>query len=152
MAELVAFVATLGTFVQLADRVIELTKFYLEALHDCPHEIRVIFIEVSSLKATLQSLSFLIQTDKSANQSSPSLLQQLSGPDGPIEGCRKAIISLEKLLPEDDRSTTGHKRRKLEATLGQLAWPFKRSQAQKLLDDILRYKATISLALTSETA
>jgi hypothetical protein len=130
--------------------VIQHSKFYLEALQDCPHEIRVILVEVSSLKAILQSLNFLIQIGSGAGQSL-GLLQQLSGQEGPVEGCRKAIASLEKLLPEDVR-TPARKRRKLEAVIGQLAWPLKRSQARKLLDDILRYKTSISFAVTSETS
>ena len=149
MAELVAFGASIIAFVQLADRVINLSKFYLECLQDCPHEIRVILVEISSLKAILQSLSFLIGTSGSACKL-PDLLQQLSGQDGPVEGCREAIASLEQLLPPDVKPTA-RKRRKLEVAVSQLAWPLKQSKARKLLDEIMRYKASISFALTSET-
>jgi hypothetical protein len=150
MAELVAFGASIVAFIHLAGRVIELSKFYLEGLQDCPHDIRVILVEVSSLKAILQTLSYLIGTSSGASQS-PGLLQQLSGKDGPVEGCREAIASLEKLLPPHSR-TAVRKRRKLDTVRSQLAWPLKQSHAKKLLDEIMRYKTSISFALTSETA
>ena len=150
MAEVVAFVASVIALAQLADRVVQLSKFYLDALKDCPREIRVILVEVSSLNAILQSLSFLIQTPSGADQSL-GLLQQLSGRDGPIEGCQKAIAALEKLLPEDVK-TAANKRKTLEAAISQLAWPRKRSRARELLDQVMRYKTSISIAVTCETS
>lgn len=95
-AELLAFAASIAAFIQLADRVITLSKFYLEALEDCPRDIRVLFIEVSSLKGILESLDFLVQN---SNGDHSNAFQQLTGRDGPIEGCRKSLDDLQRLLP-----------------------------------------------------
>ena len=42
--------------------------------------------------------------------------------------------------------------RDLDCTPPNLAWPFKAAKAKKFLDDIMRYKTTISLCLSTETA
>jgi hypothetical protein len=150
MAEVVAFVASIVACIQLADRVIQLSGLYLAALSDCPHDIQVILVEISSLRAIFQSLGFLVQT-KSGHGQPAGLLQQLSTQSGPIEGCKTAIAALEKLLPKDVQ-TTADKQGKIAALMSQLAWPRKQAQARKLLNDILRYKTSISFAVTSETA
>jgi hypothetical protein len=148
-AELLAFAASIAAFIQLADRVITLSKFYLEALEDCPRDIRVLFIEVSSLKGILESLDFLVQN--SNGDHSNTFLQQLTGHDGPIEGCRKSLDDLQRLLPEDIRGA-GNKRYKISEIARYLAWPLKESRARKLLQEILQYKTSITTALTSESA
>lgn len=149
MAEALAFGASVIALIQLTDRVIDLTKFYLEALHDCPHEIRAILVEVTTLKAILTSLEFLASARAGAI-SVPYLLQQLSGKDGPVEGCKMAVASLEDLLPSGSRGSGG-KRRDLRALWGQLAWPLKQSRAKRLLAEITQYKSSITFALTAET-
>jgi hypothetical protein len=58
----VAFGASVVAFIQLADRVISLAKEYLEALKDSPAAIRAIFVQVSALRAVLQSLDFLTRS------------------------------------------------------------------------------------------
>jgi hypothetical protein len=149
MAELLAFAASISAFIQLADRVITLSKFYLEALEDCPRDIRVLFIEVSSLRGILESLAFFIQipNDNHAN----TLFHQLAGPDGPIEGCRRSLDDLRNLLPRNNRSA-GDRRHKMSILAQSLAWPLKETKARKLLQDVLQYKTSIIAALTSESA
>lgn len=150
MAELVAFGASVIAFIQLADRVVSLSKFYLEALDDCPHDIKTILVEITSLKALLETLNFLIGAKPDADNSS-SLLARLASQDGPIEGCRQAVELLEKELPPQVRAPA-QKRQKTQDMLRLLAWPLRQSKATKLLAEISRYKESIALAITTDTS
>ncbi|KAK0646802.1 hypothetical protein B0T16DRAFT_414277 [Cercophora newfieldiana] len=149
MAEIVAFGASIAAFIQLADRVISLSKFYLEALDDCPHDIKTV-LEVASLKALLETVDFLIRVKPNAGDS-PSVLSRLDGEDGPIQGCRAAVEMLEKMLPPSSRAPA-QKRQKTADVLKQLAWPLRQSKATKLLAEISRYKESISLAITTDSS
>lgn len=148
MAEAVALWASVVAFIQLADRLIHTTKYYIEAIKDCPADIRTILVEVSSLKALLQTLDFFL-----ANDIGPGtyLLGQLVGEHGPIEGCRKSLSDLERLLPRDFKTVAG-KRRKILNVAEHLAWPLRQTSARKLLDNISRHKATIAFALTHDAS
>jgi hypothetical protein len=150
MAEIVAFGASVVAFIQLADRVISVSKFYLEALDDCPHDIKTVLIEITSLKALLESLKFLIGLKNDAAPTS-SFLSHLGGQGGPIEGCRDAVTMLEKLIPPQTRAPA-QKRRKTENLLKCLAWPLHQTKATKLLAEISRYKDSITLAITIDAS
>jgi hypothetical protein len=150
MAEIVAFGASVVAFIQLTDRIVSLSRFYLEALDDCPHDIKAILVEITSLKALLEVLNFLIGVKPDAGDA-PSLLSRLAGQDGPIEGCRKAVEMLEKQLPPQARAPA-QKRRKTEDVLKLLAWPLRQSKATKLLAEISRYKESIVLAITTDSS
>ena len=53
-----------------------------------------------------------------------------------IEGCRRCISDLERLLGLDADPAADGKRRMIQATLGRLAWPLKESEARKLLREL----------------
>ena len=148
MAEAIAVGASVIAIIQITDRVIGLCKFYIETARDAPSDLRVILIETSALKTILENLNFLSACDSSVLAATGSL----SGEDGPIKGCLRTAAELENLFPTDEAQTTGwkrSKRRKLGSILTALAWPLKESRARKLLDEMMRYKTTISLALTT---
>ena len=130
-------------------------KFYIETIRDAPHDLRVILLEISGLKATLETLDFLIHIDSNFVS---KVIENLDSGDGPLAACRQSLSELEKLFPADhlrqDNQQPRIKRRKLQQvtqTLAVLAWPLKASKAQILLADIQRHKATISLALSTES-
>lgn len=148
MAEVVAATASVIALMQLTERVVKLAKFYLDALEDCPRDIRIILVEVSTLKALLENVEFLMKQ----NDSSEALTVQLCGDIGPIAECRRLLIDLERLLPSDAESTTNNKRQKVLGVASRLAWPLKESKARKLLQEIARQKESIALALTSGIA
>ncbi|KAK0622446.1 hypothetical protein B0T14DRAFT_580695 [Immersiella caudata] len=150
MAEIVAFGASIVAFIQLTDRLITVSKFYLEALDDCPHDIKTVLVEDTSLKALLETLHYLAGIEPD-NSDTPGLLTRLSGRDGPIEGCRKAVGMLEELLPLQTRPPA-QKRRKTADMLKHLAWPLRQSKATKLLAEISRYKESIALAITADSS
>lgn len=150
MAEIIAVGASLIAVIQVADRIIGICKSYISSVHDAPSDLRAILIEISAAKAVYENLKFL----DSCGSPGSLLSNSLSGADGPIEGCLRSVNELAGLFPTDDVRVKGQgqsKRRKIKSTLVSLAWPLKETKARKLLEDILRYKSTITLALMTDT-
>jgi hypothetical protein len=155
MAEALALGASVIAFLQLADRVIWLCKFYIETVRDAPNDLRIILMEISGLKAVLDTVSFLLHADP---DSVSKVIWNLDGQDGPLSACRLSLGKLEKLFPADHPWQNGQgcqfkqqKVRKVSQILVTLAWPLQANKARALLDDILRHKATITLALSTES-
>jgi hypothetical protein len=147
MAEVLALVGTIIAVIQIADRVINVCEQYLEQIQDAPRDLHIILIETSTLKALAEGLKFL----HGANKCTTATLQALGDQNGPIEGCRRCISDLERLLGLDTDPAADGKRRMIQATLGRLAWPLKESKARKLLRELSHYKTTITLALSNES-
>lgn len=148
VAETLGVVGSIIAIVQISKTIISLCHFYIDAIDGAPSELRVILIEVSTLKAIAKSLQYLTQP----NVANSALLDELAAITGPIEGCKKALLELEKLLPPVS-GIAGDKKlepRKREKAIGLLAWPLKSGKAKKLLQEIIQHKTTINLALTAE--
>ena len=150
MAEAIALGASVITVIQIADRIIGICKSYIETGRDAPSDLRVILLETSTLKTILENLEFLTRSDGLAS----SFLRSISSPDGMIEECLRSMKEMEGLFPAESRpakSQAASKKRKIQVKLSSLAWPLKEKKARKLLDQIVHYKSTISLAMTSES-
>jgi hypothetical protein len=152
MAEALGFAASLIAVIQLADRVSSLCKFCIESVDGCPKELRVILIEISTLKAIFKNLKFVEESDPDGRL----FLKTLGDPEGPVAGCLHALNDLEKLLPSEHLQWNSHesghktKRQKVKITLASLAWPFKKDKALILLNEIIQHKTTISVAFSAE--
>ena len=142
--------ASVIAIIQLADRIISVCKDYVTTVKDAPNDLRTIFIEVGSVKCVLELLELVIS--RGDHDKMPVILEKLRTPTGPIEGCKQALTALDSLFPVEAECSARGKRRKILRSLKDLAWPFKEGKARKLVEDIGRHKATISLALTTETA
>lgn len=143
------FAASLIAVVGLADQVISCCYRYISAVKDCPSDIRVLLVETSTLKSVVGNLEILHQTNP--NPTLNQLFLGLGTDDGPIKGCRHCLAEIEKLLP-DDKTTESHdgvgkKRRALQPTLERLAWPLRETKARKLVEELRRFRESISLAL-----
>ena len=136
--------ASVVAFVQLADSVIRLCKFYIESAKDAPHSLRLILIEISSLRCALKSLDYLLNVDP---ESLPTAVLDLWRPGGTAEACKESLAQLQRLLPAApaDKPANGNKRRKITQAL---AWPLKEEKARKLLQEVSQHKDNINLALT----
>jgi len=148
MAEAIALGASIIAVMRISDRIITLTKQYIETVRNAPRDFHVIRIEASALKAVFEGLELLQHSGNFLSNN----LQKLGERDGPIEGRRRSVSELEKLLEPSPQPTGNGKWRKIQTTLGNLAWPFEGGKANKLLDEISRYKATITLSLSTEQA
>lgn len=150
MAEVIAFISSVTAIVQISDRIIGVCKYYIKTARDAPSDLRAILIEVLTMKTIFETQEFLTEHNKELS----SVVSSLSGEGGPIEGCRRSITELERLLHQNivkHGGQGGSQRRKMQSTSAALAWPLKASKARKLLDDIMRHKATVSLALTTDS-
>jgi len=133
----------------LTEKIIAACKAYVLTVKDAPEDLRIILINLGGLKAVIETLDFLFQSG--ADPSLTQGVQGLVGPDGPLEGCKKALTELRDLLPAPV-FRSGAKRRRTELSLAQLAWPFKEGKARKIINQIELYKSTISLGLTTNIA
>lgn len=151
MAEALGIAASVIAVIQMTDRIASICKYYIESTQDYPSELRVILLEITMLKTLFQNLQFL----RHANTMSKTM-NSLDGQHGPIEGCKKSISALEALFPIEltKRHTPyGSKNKeKWKAMRAALAWPQKEKKANKLLEDIGRYKATISFVLITDSS
>jgi len=150
MAEAISLVANVLAVIQLAERVASICKFYIGEADDYPKDLRLIYVEIASLKVIFEGLSFL---NPGSDQEEAAALKALQGKNGPIQGCKQAVEELGKLLPPVplDPSVSGRLRKeKLKMALASLAWPLKASTAQQLLEEINQYKATISVAMQGQ--
>ena len=150
MAEVLAIGASVIAIVQITDRIIGSCKFYIQTVNEAPSDLRLILLEASALKTIFESLDFLTTCDNGVS----NIVTGLASADGPIEGCLKSVTQLEKLFPSNyiqDVGQSRSKKQKVKAALAALAWPLKEVKARKLLDEISRYKTTITLALTTES-
>ncbi|KAK3989982.1 hypothetical protein QBC44DRAFT_326451 [Cladorrhinum sp. PSN332] len=152
MAEAIGLTASIIAVIQLAGTITSVCKSFIDGVVDYPKDLRVIYIDVSSLVVVLDGLKLLDPTDTADSSS----LAVILGPDGPLEGCKDALKRLEGLLSscsvptqvQDGRRT---KKQRVQASLASLAWPLKAGTAKKILDEILQHKATIGLALGGES-
>ncbi|KAF4786065.1 L-galactose dehydrogenase [Colletotrichum scovillei] len=142
MAEAFGLVASVFATIQIADRVVSICKHYIENVRDAPSDLRTILVECSSVGAVLQNVEFLLKFEEPDS----ALRKALDGDAGPIAECHGAIEQLEKLIASDQNQAQGppdSKRRKVQVTLRNLAWPLKETKARKLLHDVARCKNTI---------
>jgi hypothetical protein len=135
--------ASVVAFIQLADSVIRLCNDYVQAIKDAPKDMQMIIGEVTSLKAILESFRAV---DLHVNTVTliPSLFETM----GPVEACRRCLLTLQSLLPRENPEDSKGKPRKI--TLADLAWPLKQSKARKLLAEISGHKSTLLLAITGD--
>ncbi|KAK4144435.1 uncharacterized protein C8A04DRAFT_11560 [Dichotomopilus funicola] len=79
----------------------------------------------------------------------PATLEALSRDHGPIEGCKKVILELEKALPHEAVFGSDSKRTAIKSAL---SWFLKESKAKSLLHELREYKRIIALALTTDSS
>ena len=149
MAEAFGIAAGALTVIDLTTKAISKCKHLIETANDAPKDLRHIFIEISSLKATLESLEYLSATDNDFADA----VRDLNEVDGAVKGCHTAVeelaIELDGLSISKASQTAPGKRQRLK---GSLKWCLKESRACKLLEEAMQHKATISLALLGEVA
>ncbi|KAK0741626.1 hypothetical protein B0T21DRAFT_116973 [Apiosordaria backusii] len=166
MAE-IGVVASVIAVIQLSERVTTICKSYIKHVKDYPKELRAIFVEVASLKIVFESLELL---EKSTSDSTDSaILVTLLCADGPVNGCQTALKQLEKLISPSASSSSksppqntskrqrvqnylsaNFSQQRVEEQFERLRWPMRASRAKELLEEVMRHKTTISLALGGE--
>ncbi|KAM7208193.1 hypothetical protein V8F20_001473 [Naviculisporaceae sp. PSN 640] len=146
-----AEIGTIIAIVQLADRVIELSKYWIEGVRDAESDLRSILIETSMLKAILENIRFL--SDCSDGLS--TTLVGLSTSGGPLSHCQRILDEIiNNIIPFEilgNGQQPASEKDKFKFMIAKLGWANKRARAQKLLDELQRYNAAINLALITES-
>ncbi|KAK3386531.1 hypothetical protein B0H63DRAFT_493317 [Podospora didyma] len=65
MAEAIALIGSVIAVVQLADRVAKACKFFIDTAQDYPKDLRLIYVEIGSLKLIYEGLKMLDPNDPS---------------------------------------------------------------------------------------
>ncbi|KAK3366110.1 hypothetical protein B0T24DRAFT_560333 [Lasiosphaeria ovina] len=150
MAEALAFAASVTAIVQIADRIIDVCKYYIRTARDAPSDFRTILVETSTLKTLFENLEFLTEHQDGISAAA----SKLADDGGSIKSCLQSIGELEKLLSSQTIPTgqSQSKKQKLKFVVSSLAWPLKETRARKLLGEMRQCKETINLVLTAEIA
>jgi hypothetical protein len=104
-------------------------------------------IEVGSVKCVLEVIELL-----DTSVTGEDKVEIWGNLRGPLEGCKAALLSLEGLFPPQGVLPAKGKRERVALSLTNLAWPFKRDRALKLMEEIGRHKSTIAIGFTAEGA
>jgi hypothetical protein len=132
--------------VQIADSLIGVCKVYIEAVEDAPRGLKLTLIEISTAKAMVESLQYLMDADEQTS----ATMQLLDL--GLVEGCILALTELDQLIGGNVDKRSGSKRAKLGMTLARLAWPLNENKVRDLVGEIVRFKGAINFVLSSESA
>src|SRR5439155_26534769 len=128
---------------QLAGKIVSVCAKYVRNIKDAPNDLRIVMIEVGSVKGTAEALQLLVPHGSDGDAS--AVLRSLQSVHAPLEGCKQALTALNSLFPSATEHTSDTNRRKLQLSLENLAWPMRAHTAKNLLDDIARHKARITL-------
>jgi len=144
--------ASIIAVLQVTSAVLSICNDYRSAAKSSSWEYSQVIKELASLRNVLEDLAELSRNKTltcGTSDSSLLVLTKLCDPsDGPLRTCLSEIEALKKkLTPPSWSGADGSKKR---AFIQALAWPLKRDETTKTLETIGRFKATLSLALSSD--
>lgn len=154
--EAVALASTFATLIGFAMQLYGNCKYYIDAARgDCPSDLKLILIETSSLRATLEAVRDILELSDTPEQDERRLKAQIARP---IADCKQCIDELLKLVPKPmlNRATGEggelRKRDKASIVIQALAWGTggKKGRCDMLLQHLRAHKATLNLGLTTE--
>ena len=137
------------TLIDATHSVISICQNYTASVKGAAWALPRIIEEVESLRGVLLGLERLAKQAENADPSAVRQLPQLRSFCTPETGtfalCLSEIQALEqKLIPPRWIGENGSKRSKLFQALG---WPLKKASVKETLENIERFKATLSLDL-----
>lgn len=144
MTDPLSIAGTIGGLISLADTAFRLVFKYTRSAIGAKQEVEQLAREVQALAGVLQSLRLLA-----------SGLEAEEGPFDPtIQAHHLGLLSstldrLQKRVEKADETfKTGSKSKQRRE---QLKWPFSTGENKELLEDLVRHKTTISLALSADS-
>ncbi|KAH6842231.1 hypothetical protein B0I37DRAFT_194123 [Chaetomium sp. MPI-CAGE-AT-0009] len=147
MAEGLAFAASIVAFIQLADRVGQLSKTFIDAMKGEPGPLKAVQAEMAAMTTLLNELH---NHHDASDPRTSAVIERAT--DQPIKTCHDSVQMLEtelsKLSISPAHANTGSsKRQRIKqsvkwATGGEM-------RVNKIVADLVAQKATLSLALQS---
>ena len=141
MAEPLSVSASLVSLITFAEILFRRTFKYAKAVRNAPEEIRKLSEEISILHGLLHRVE-LLASELEGHHSQTSI--QNYG----LSSCLKTLEKIKSILDKFEAPTTANKT--LNKVKRRLGWPFSTSEANSLIDEIGRHKATLGLALTAD--
>ncbi|KAF2667603.1 hypothetical protein BT63DRAFT_296120 [Microthyrium microscopicum] len=157
--------AAIPKAIDIANKIIEVCQFYVKLQEGGPPEVRLLLVEISTVRSVLESTMFLQEYDESSAQA--------GGTSEMVEGCTQTLVALEKLLPKEKKlfavdGLEPKKRTKALALFGikhhapsaekskfdyawdTAKWQVNKDEAKKLLERLNSYKLSITMKLTQD--
>lgn len=178
MADPLSIIASSIAVIQAADAIISFCKGYVEAVQDAPSDVRRVLLEVTTLKSIFEQLKYFVEVANTDTSFMLLSIIDQDGPIHGCQRCITAIqdeLTSETTDTLKEEPPKKHKHRLGRNTLSDLAgriwgkgkgtvkqqeeprrgmsdlkWPLKKGKALKLLEKITEYKATITLAISTE--
>ena len=137
------------TLIDATSKVILICQNYKAEVKGADWELPQIMEEVESLRAALQGLARLADSDAAAVSQIPQLSRLCNPKTGTFALCLSELQALERrLIPP---GWTGESESKLRKLIHVTGWPLKKSFVEKSLSRLERYKARLNLDLGINT-
>ena len=99
MAEAIAFGASVLAFIEIASKLALACQFYIgTARGETPKDLKLIFLEASSLKATLETVDFLLSASDNRLAEEETLAKQIGQS---VDACKACVVDLLALIPQN---------------------------------------------------
>jgi hypothetical protein len=133
------------TILQVSGAVVVALYDYRAGVKHASKDAAQIIAEINGLRAVLESLLHTVEEETDKERSSRlATFDKLLGPNSEVERCKASFESISaKLGIHEKGSAWGSMKR-------ALAWPFKKEDIEKILENVQRAKSTIQLALTAD--
>ena len=148
--------ASIIAVLQATNAIISICYDYSSSVKQSNWQLPKVIEEVKGLRNVLETLEPLAKTAESTDPGRGSRLPTLKLLCLPTAGRSLLLDCLEELNVLKDRlsppswaGSDGSKRRVLVQAIG---WPLKERDTKTVLDNIGRYKATLTLAITADQA
>lgn len=144
MSDPLSIAGSIAGLISLADIVFRLVFKYAKSAANAKEEVKNIADEIQTIAGVLQSLRLLASVLEAEEHSfDPTIRAHHLG------GLSSTLSRLQQ------RAEKAHEKfengSKTQQRLQQLKWPFSTGESKELLEDILRHKTTISLALSADS-
>ena len=141
MADPLSVSASLMSLISFAEIIFRRTFKYAKAVRNAPEEIRKLSDEISVLHGLLHRVQLL------ASELEGHPLQTSIQNYG-LSSCLNTLEKIKSILDKFEAPTTAN--RTLSTVKRRMGWPFSTSEANSLMDEIGRHKATLGLALKAD--
>ena len=140
MADGLSVAASIAGLVSLADIAVNRLYKYIKEAKNAEKEITALTAEITSLYGILNSLRLVASRFEGEELETTMQIQH-------IHSCHETLEKIEALLGKDDPRAS---KNTMESFRRKLHWPLSKSETNKLIAEVERHKATLSLALSAD--
>ncbi|KAL9638177.1 MAG: hypothetical protein Q9204_001596 [Flavoplaca sp. TL-2023a] len=141
MADPLSLSFGIAGLVTLSEMLFSRTSKYVKAVRNAPEEIRSLSKEIAALNGLLHRVQLLAR-DMEGQPMETSI--QTYG----LDSCHKTLDQIKTILDKHEGPATA--KVTIKTVKWRLEWPFSKSEAKCLVEEIGRHKSTLSLALKAD--